>query len=186
METLLLVALLAAVALWIWRISVEKREADQSSEVEARMRRFVKEAIEKRMHSSASDERRPRDWQTRREYVLKRDGYRCVKCGSERSLHVHHKCPVSKVANHSVGNLVTLCASCHSEEDGHGVRVLHSARALNAQNRGYVRRKSRKDFVCARCGTSKVKGSTSYVKKSEFVNDSWSNSNERICESCML
>ncbi len=47
--------------------------------------------------------------------VLGRDGHRCVRCGSEYRLHVHHVKPWEPDQGdpHVVDNLVTLCASCH-------------------------------------------------------------------------
>ena len=45
-----------------------------------------------------------------REAVLKRDEYRCVECGRTYGLHVHH---LGDPDDHALGNLVTLCASCH-------------------------------------------------------------------------
>lgn len=46
--------------------------------------------------------------------VKDRDGWRCVICEGETSLHVHHKIPREKGGPHHPDNLVTLCASCHS------------------------------------------------------------------------
>jgi 5-methylcytosine-specific restriction endonuclease McrA len=55
-----------------------------------------------------------------REKVLKRDGYKCTKCGSSKSLVVHHKdeTGISRVKdtdliNNEFENLITMCRSCH-------------------------------------------------------------------------
>jgi 5-methylcytosine-specific restriction endonuclease McrA len=54
-------------------------------------------------------------WQRRREEVLKRDGYRCVKCGSAQDVKVHHRVWVSEGGSDDVRNLVTLCKEHHDE-----------------------------------------------------------------------
>ena len=50
-----------------------------------------------------------------RELAKKRDGYKCTQCGSVNRLHGHHKIPwkPGQKNPHRLGNLVTLCASCH-------------------------------------------------------------------------
>jgi len=50
--------------------------------------------------------------------VRKRDGYKCVKCGSSRSLHVHHKVYVygRMPWEYNEKYLETLCKECHSKE----------------------------------------------------------------------
>jgi 5-methylcytosine-specific restriction endonuclease McrA len=53
------------------------------------------------------------DWKRKRALVLKRDGYKCVYCGS-RATQVHHK----KYAPQNIGRepidwLVAVCEPCH-------------------------------------------------------------------------
>lgn len=48
-----------------------------------------------------------------RREVLARDGHRCVKCGQKSRLEAHHVIPVVFGGQDELGNLVTLCASCH-------------------------------------------------------------------------
>lgn len=61
------------------------------------------------------------EWFAKREEILKRDGYRCVKCGVAESedtvLQVHHKHYVygRDPWEYENSSLVTLCADCHSE-----------------------------------------------------------------------
>ncbi|NNU89778.1 HNH endonuclease [Anoxybacillus sp. CHMUD] len=50
--------------------------------------------------------------------VKKRDGYKCVKCGSTKKLHAHHISqwsddPVNRI---NIDNGVTLCSECHAKE----------------------------------------------------------------------
>jgi len=42
-----------------------------------------------------------------------RDNNRCVRCGCNNGLHIHHIIPLSKGGGHELKNLVTLCEDCH-------------------------------------------------------------------------
>lgn len=62
-----------------------------------------------------------RNWSSQASATRKRDGYRCADCKLEQrrpALDVHHRVPLRKfngdfdLAN-DLGNLVTLCRSCH-------------------------------------------------------------------------
>jgi 5-methylcytosine-specific restriction endonuclease McrA len=55
-------------------------------------------------------------YELRRREVLKRDGYRCVRCGSGLDIEVHHKTKRSLSRDDRMPNLVTLCESCHRVE----------------------------------------------------------------------
>jgi len=77
------------------------------------------------------------DWDKIRAKCLERDKKQCQKCGLtmkehrekyNSSLHVHHKVPRKRILSdkptakefevaNSLDNLVTLCVSCHTEED---------------------------------------------------------------------
>ena len=64
-------------------------------------------------------------WLEMRAQVLKRDGYRCTRCGkSSVTLEIHHK-----VAQHHGGatgleNLQTLCQKCHEQTENYGQKCL--------------------------------------------------------------
>jgi 5-methylcytosine-specific restriction endonuclease McrA len=54
-----------------------------------------------------------------REQVRARDWDRCVRCGSSRDLHVHHRILRSQGGPDSYANLITLCAQCHGWVHAH-------------------------------------------------------------------
>lgn len=59
-------------------------------------------------------------WQKKRLEILQRDNFRCVVCGDDKTtLHVHHKnYQYNKNPwNYKSNNFMTLCESCHSDEE---------------------------------------------------------------------
>jgi len=56
-------------------------------------------------------------WQVKRRKILQRDKFKCVECGYENNLHVHHLYYVyDKMAWQYPNNaLVTLCSKCHKK-----------------------------------------------------------------------
>lgn len=71
-------------------------------------------------------------WHRLRVCVLERDEYTCQRWGStetetDRSLEVHHIIPIRKFEKpddaNSIGNLVSLCGSCHRKVEGSNVIV---------------------------------------------------------------
>ena len=52
-------------------------------------------------------------WKRLREKVLKRDEHKCVGCGSDKDLEIHHK---NYNGNYNrLNNLQTLCRECHED-----------------------------------------------------------------------
>lgn len=47
--------------------------------------------------------------------ILERDNYKCVNCGKDEDLHVHHKIHKSDGGTNDPENLITLCKWCHAE-----------------------------------------------------------------------
>jgi 5-methylcytosine-specific restriction endonuclease McrA len=61
-------------------------------------------------------------YDTLRNQVLCRDGWRCQSCGTMSKLEVHHKEFRSQSGDDSEENLITLCSACHAS--------LHEARSF--------------------------------------------------------
>lgn len=57
----------------------------------------------------------------RKEKVLKRDGYRCLCCGTTKNLTVDHVIPRAKGGNNRSKNLQTLCFNCNQAK---GVKII--------------------------------------------------------------
>jgi ATP-dependent DNA helicase RecQ len=57
----------------------------------------------------------PMSYETLRQQVLRRDGWRCQSCGAMSNLEVHHREFRSHSGNDSELNLITLCNKCHTE-----------------------------------------------------------------------
>lgn len=57
------------------------------------------------------------EWEERREQILYRDNYKCVTCGSAKSLHVHHKKYDKRLLawEYDGDYLETLCSVCHDK-----------------------------------------------------------------------
>ncbi|MFF9438499.1 HNH endonuclease [Streptomyces sp. NPDC014735] len=56
--------------------------------------------------------------------VFRRDGFRCLACGSEDDLTIDHVQHQSAGGRHGVENLRTLCRSCNSRRgSGHSQRL---------------------------------------------------------------
>lgn len=61
-------------------------------------------------------ERKPGEIRSRREKVFQRDGFKCLKCGSEENLTLDHIKPLCMGGKNKSKNLQTLCASCNQEK----------------------------------------------------------------------
>ena len=56
----------------------------------------------------------PVSYETLRQQVLRRDGWRCQSCGTMANLEVHHKQFRSHSGDDSKENLIALCTRCHT------------------------------------------------------------------------
>ena len=54
-----------------------------------------------------------------RKAVILRDGCKCMECGKQNTiLEVHHIVPRRLKGKNNLGNLITLCSSCHQKTEG--------------------------------------------------------------------
>ena len=57
------------------------------------------------------------EWDEKRRAVLKRDGYRCRRCGTDqKTLTVHHR-NYDNLGHERLEDLITLCPDCHKDAD---------------------------------------------------------------------
>jgi len=56
----------------------------------------------------------PVSYETLRQQVLRRDGWKCQLCGTMSNLEVHHKQFRSHSGDDSEENLIAVCAACHA------------------------------------------------------------------------
>jgi 5-methylcytosine-specific restriction endonuclease McrA len=61
----------------------------------------------------------PKNWDNLRWWIKRRDNLKCVECGSQKNLHVHHIIPLSRGGSNHPSNLQTLCEDCHTEKHPH-------------------------------------------------------------------
>ena len=103
-----------AVVLWavetiLTMLIKEHRKSKKKKEREKRRLEYQ----DRRM---ANDEEHAKVTRAMRYDVLRRDGFRCVKCGRGREdgvkLHVDHIKPVSRGGKSVMDNLQTLCEAC--------------------------------------------------------------------------
>lgn len=70
------------------------------------------------------------NWIGDRKAALRRDGHKCVYCGSRHRLQVHHIRPLTRGGTNDVNNLVTLCHDCHvgqhADIRAHGLATIPS------------------------------------------------------------
>ena len=53
-------------------------------------------------------------YESLRQQILRRDGWRCQSCGTMSNLEIHHREFRSHSGEDSEENLITLCATCHA------------------------------------------------------------------------
>jgi hypothetical protein len=51
-----------------------------------------------------------------RNFIFKRDGYKCLACGTTDKLSIDHIIPINKGGENRISNLQTLCRRCNSRK----------------------------------------------------------------------
>ncbi len=54
-------------------------------------------------------------WKDKRDFILEHFGNKCIECGTEKGLNVHHK-NYDSVGNENTEDVTVLCFKCHKEE----------------------------------------------------------------------
>ena len=65
----------------------------------------------------------PISYESLRQQILRRDGWRCQSCGTMSNLEVHHKEFRSQSGEDSEENLITLCVECHRQPTGRNCKL---------------------------------------------------------------
>ena len=60
----------------------------------------------------------PVSYESLRQLILRRDGWRCQSCGAMSNLELHHREFRSHSGSDSEENLITLCSTCHASVHG--------------------------------------------------------------------
>ena len=55
----------------------------------------------------------PVSYETLRQQILRRDGWRCQSCGTMSNLEIHHQQFRRQSGDDSEENLITQCVDCH-------------------------------------------------------------------------
>ena len=79
---------------------------------------LIKKRLDKRNQSYWNyEERRSNKYKKWKEQVLKRDNYKCQKCGTKQNLVVHHikAFAIDKALRFDIDNGITLCKDCQKE-----------------------------------------------------------------------
>lgn len=78
------------------------------------------------------------NYQGYRSYIVERDGFACVVCGSSERLHVHHIITRGAGGTNEYQNLITLCHVCHSTK-AHGIDAAEFKAIFQHRNAGLER-----------------------------------------------
>jgi len=72
------------------------------------------------MHPQAAPSRLdPLSYESLRQQILHRDGWRCQSCGTTSNLEVHHREFRAHSDADAEENLITLCVPCHARVHRH-------------------------------------------------------------------
>lgn len=71
----------------------------------------------------------PEDYAELKQYIFRRDGFRCRHCGYRNNLHCHHIQYRSQGGSDEDWNLCTLCMACHDGIHLGGLTIVEPANA---------------------------------------------------------
>lgn len=114
-----------------------------------RKRRWHQENKE-RMNLLCKLRREEKQFDSKRDAVLARDGHQCGECGSKDDLVVHHRDRNGRGSdepNNEIANLQTLCRGCHLKEHSAELRAARTTLAGSG-------RWSKDHDCCVECGTT--------------------------------
>lgn len=97
-------------------------------------------------------------WKNFREEVLKRDNYKCTKCGKTENLHIHH-ISYDNIWDEKLEDVITLCDECHEKE--------HSTKRWNKS-----KNKATKEIIdeMIDSGSVDVRVLYQYLRKTKVIN----------------
>ena len=61
------------------------------------------------------------EWKRLQTATLKRDGYKCRRCGASAKLHAHHIRSRFKGGADALTNTITYCEDCHNDQHSHNI-----------------------------------------------------------------
>jgi 5-methylcytosine-specific restriction endonuclease McrA len=91
------------------------------------VKKYLRNGVVRIIRANYSGGLRSEGWNDLRLFVLKRDGYKCLRCGRTHKelralgieLQVNHIKPKCRGGTDAPSNLMSECAQCHSREYRH-------------------------------------------------------------------
>lgn len=111
-----------------WMLNQGKKKNKKKKKTEkAKKKKAVKKKIPIKFTPEAyKEELKDKRWCKVRDMVMKRDGYRCVLCGSSNDIQVHHTIYKGIHAwEYPLNTLYTLCKQCHESVHNDETHPLH-------------------------------------------------------------
>lgn len=91
-----------------------KEKARIKKEEKAKIKMEEKE--KNRKHKITPRTLKEKEFHKIRDLIFERDDFKCVECGDNYMIGVHHIKEMSKGGSNSPSNLITLCYACHTKK----------------------------------------------------------------------